>query len=325
LGHVMVQFEDFGNTNAFRLLQTYKKTSCCFNDDIEGTAAITLTTVLAALRGTGMQLADQRIMFLGAGEAGTGIGQLIAHSLHKRSGMSMQDALKHCTYVDSKGLVCASRTHELQHHKLPFAHDLPFCPDLKTAMKLVRPTVLIGVSAVPGSFDKEVMDLMCEFNERPIILPLSNPTSKAECTFEEAYKWSNGKVIFASGSPFDPITLADGSLISPAQANNAYVFPAIGHAASLAKWTSIPDDAFLLCAETLADMTTTEDLKAGRLFPPFSKIMEVSTEVMAHVMWKLPELSQLPNAQNMTKQQWKQLAISHLWRPAEKPSTSSKL
>ncbi|KAG1657236.1 hypothetical protein FOA52_000439 [Chlamydomonas sp. UWO 241] len=273
----VVQFEDFGNSNAFRVLEAYRHKQPCFNDDIQGTAAITLAAVLAALRGSGREdnLLGNRIMFLGAGEAGTGIGQLIAYCLHRRTGIPMEEALGHCFFVDSKGLVCKSRLEGLQHHKLPFAHDVPFCGDLASAVRAIRPSVLIGVSTVAGAFTEEVVRLMAEYNDRPIIFPLSNPTSKAECTFEQAHAWSGGRVIFASGSPFEPITTAPGVVVTPAQANNAYIFPAVGGAASLMRWGEITDEMFLLAAEALAGMATQDEIRSGRLFPPFSHILDL--------------------------------------------------
>ncbi|KAL3679574.1 hypothetical protein R1sor_022530 [Riccia sorocarpa] len=220
--HTLLQFEDFGNSNAFRLLDKYTPLQCSFNDDIQGTACITLAGLLSALRVTGQALKDQTILFLGAGEAGTGIGQLIAKAIQAETDLTEKAALERCYYLDSKGLVCASRT-DLQHHKQPFAHDVPFQSNLLDAVKELKPTMLVGVSTQPGAFTKEVVEAMAEFNERPIVFPLSNPTSKAECTYEEAFTWTNGKVVFASGSPFDSLKAPDGKIYFPAQANNAYI------------------------------------------------------------------------------------------------------
>ena len=323
-GHVCVQFEDFGNGNAFRLLENYQEHQPCFNDDIQGTASITLAAILAGLRVSGEKLKSQTILFLGAGEAGTGIGQLIAYCLHKRYGLTYAEAMLRCYYVDSKGLVCLSRGDELQEHKLPFAHNVPFCADLKSAIRQLRPSVLIGVSAQPDSFDEEVVKLMCKEEKRPIIMPLSNPTSQAECTFAEAYKWSNGQVIFASGSPFDPVQAISGSpyqlgLVYPAQANNAYIFPAIGHAAILMEWETIPQDAFLIAAESLAKMTTPSDHAQGKLFPSFSNIFDVSADIMAALC------SQIPSKHMPTKprsvQDWKEYCSAIMWRDVNKSAT----
>jgi len=280
--HVVLQFEDFANHMAFYLLAHYRKKICCFNDDIQGTACITLAGLLSALRAEGSSLADQRVLFLGAGEAGTGIGELIAIALEKRHGMSREEGRRRCFFMDSKGLVCAARD-DLQRHKLPFAHkDVPPCATLAEAVRVLRPTALIGVSTSRGAFSPEILKQMAEMNSRPIIFPLSNPTSKSECTFEEAVVETQGRVLFASGSPFPPV-VHSGRTLSPAQANNAYVFPAIGHAAILCHASQITDDVFLITAEALAEMTTPEEIESGHLFPRFSKIRNVSSRLIAAV------------------------------------------
>ncbi|EIE27596.1 cytosolic NADP malic enzyme [Coccomyxa subellipsoidea C-169] len=279
--HVLVQFEDFANHNAFELLNEYRANACVFNDDIQGTACITLAGLLSALRATGKSLTEQRILFYGAGEAGTGIAELIAIALERRHGLTREEARQHCLFMDSKGLVCASRT-DLQPHKLPFAHDHPFQRGLLDAVNTFRPTALIGVSAVKNAFTPDVVQAMSSINERPIIFPLSNPTSKAECTFEEAFKGSAGSVLFASGSPFPPIN-TDGVTQHAAQANNAYVFPAIGFAAVLTRASTISDEVFLAAAEMLSHMTTLEELSRGIIFPRFSAIQTVSASLTAAV------------------------------------------
>eukprot|EP00878_Enallax_costatus_P000281 GHUV01000353.1.p1 GENE.GHUV01000353.1~~GHUV01000353.1.p1 ORF type:complete len:585 (+),score=89.41 GHUV01000353.1:46-1755(+) len=280
--HVLVQFEDFGNNNAFRMLEAWRHKMCAFNDDIQGTASITLAGLLSAARATGKPFTEHRILFFGAGEAGTGIGELIAQYLHLRHGSTIEEGRRHCFYLDSKGLVCKSRSN-LQHHKLPFAHDVEFCPDLKSAIKALKPTALVGVSTIANAFDEDVIKAMCEANERPNIFPLSNPTSKSECTYEEAFSWSKGKVLFASGSPFDPITDDAGVVHYPAQANNAYIFPAVGYAAVLARSREITDEMFVLAAEELSTMTDMQELEQGRLFPPFQNIRAISKLVTARV------------------------------------------
>ncbi|KAG1670883.1 hypothetical protein FOA52_000385 [Chlamydomonas sp. UWO 241] len=325
--HCVIQFEDFGGGNAFRLIKTYRTQQCCFNDDIQGTAAITLAAVLVALRGleggpasggaardggaggTAL-LARQRFLFLGAGEAGTGIANLFAYCIHRRTGASMEAARRLCSFVDSKGLVCGARARagELQPHKLPFAHNVPFCATLLEAVTKLRPTVLIGVSAVAGAFDEQVIRAMSACNHRPIIMPLSNPTSKAECTFEQAREWSGGRVVFASGSPFDPITPADGVVVTPAQANNVYIFPALGHAASLMRWSKITDEMFLLAAEALADMCAPGDASDGHLFPPFAQILDVSAHIMGRLISRL-----YPTAMGMSEEDATEWARAHMW------------
>lgn len=327
--HVVLQFEDFANHMAFHLLEKYRHRVCCFNDDIQGTACISLAGVLSALRAEGASLADQRVLFLGAGEAGTGIGELIASALEKRHGMTRQQGRQRCYYMDSKGLVCASRTN-LQSHKVAFAHDVPPCATLEEAIDTLRPTVLIGVSTIKGAFSPEILRKMADLNPRPIIFPLSNPTSKAECTFQEAFDATDGRVLFASGSPFSSLT-RDGKTYTPAQANNAYVFPAIGHAAMLCGAREITDEVFLLAAEALAGMTTRADLESGMLFPRFSNIRAVSGRLIAAIAEDMcaTGLGRLPAnfdavtagvpASVGTKAKWEAYARAHMFDPVTSP------
>uniref|UniRef100_A0A383VNK3 Malic enzyme n=1 Tax=Tetradesmus obliquus TaxID=3088 RepID=A0A383VNK3_TETOB len=290
--HLLLQFEDFGNNNAFRLLERYQPHACTFNDDIQGTACITLAGILSALRAVGQPLSQQRVLFFGAGEAGTGIGELIAQALVKQGSeagqqMSITEARQHCWFMDSKGLICAERPDaqagSLAHHKVPFAHaGVGHLPDLLSAVRTLKPTILIGVSTIHHAFNQQVVEAMCEVNPQPIIFPLSNPTCKSECSFEQAAQWSRGSVLFDSGSPFQPLCI-NGEECHPAQANNAYVFPAVGHAAVLTRAKTIPNDVFLVAAETLAGMTSLQELRRGFLFPSFSRIREVSVKLMAAV------------------------------------------
>ena len=185
---------------------------------------------------------------------------------------------RRCFFMDSKGLVVSSRT-DLQHHKAPFAHDLPPCASLLEAVRRLRPTALVGVSTSAGAFSAEVLAAMAAANARPIVFPLSNPTSQAECTFEEAYDATGGRVLFASGSPFPPLRRG-GATHAPSQANNAYVFPAIGHAAVLCSCSSITDAVFLAAADALATATSAEEAAAGLLFPRFSRIKAVSAHLI---------------------------------------------
>lgn len=287
--HCLLQFEDFGNHTAFVLLGKYRNQLCCFNDDIQGTASINLAGILAGLRLKEGAFSEQKILFHGAGEAGVGCGELIALALSTWHGVPLPEARKRILFMDSKGLVCKSRLSQLQDHKVPFAHDLEHAPDLLQVVRKHKPTVLIGVSTQAGSFTEEVLRAMCENCNRPLIFPLSNPTSKAECTFEEAFAHTDGRCIFASGSPFPPLTvpspdgMGQGTTYHPAQANNAYIFPAVGYAAILTEASCIPDDVFLEAAKCLAGLSSDEDLERGRLFPPFSKIRETSAHIMAHL------------------------------------------
>jgi malate dehydrogenase (oxaloacetate-decarboxylating)(NADP+) len=318
--HVLVQFEDFANHHAFELLDKHRKLACAFNDDIQGTACITLAGLLSAARATGKPLKDHTFLFLGAGEAGTGIGELIATYMHLRTGCTMAEGRKRCFFLDSKGLVCAERgpVSSLQHHKRAFAHEgVPYCKDLLSAVEQLKPTALIGVSTIAKAFDEPVVRAMTALNTRPIIFPLSNPTSKAECTFEEAYKWSDGKVLFASGSPFSPLAGNDGKTHYPAQANNAYVFPAVGYAAVLTRARAITDESFVDTAEALSTMTTLEELDQGRLFPAFSGIRGVSKALAARVAKKMVEegLGELPEgvAKGADEAAWESFVASRMW------------
>ena len=283
--HFVVQFEDFANHNAFDLLEMYRSRNvCCFNDDIQGTASIALSGLLAAMRaqGGGIEaLAGQKVLFLGAGEAGAGIGELIVKGLVRWCGLGIAEARRRCWFIDSKGLVTSARQ-DLPAHKKAFAHDFESASDgpvyLLEAIRRLRPTALIGVSTQAGSFTEEAIELMSEINERPIVFPLSNPTSKSECTFEEAMRFSKGRVLFASGSPFGEI---DG--VVPAQANNAYIFPAVGYAASLCRAREISDETFLIAAKALSEMTPEAQLVRGELFPKFSEIRDVSKRLIGRV------------------------------------------
>jgi len=278
---VLVQFEDFANINAFRLLEKYRDKICTFNDDIQGTAAVTLAGVYSALRITGKPLKDQVILFLGAGEAGIGIGDLIVSAL-RAEGLSLEEARRRCWFVDSKGLVVKSRTN-LAEHKLHFAHEHPFCADLLSAIESVKPTILIGVSGMAGSFTQEVVKAMAKLNDRPVIFALSNPTSKAECTAEQAYTWTDGRAIFASGSPFPPVVL-NGKKFVPGQGNNAYIFPGVGLGVIASKARHVTDAMFFKSARALADTVQESDLEMGRIYPSLTRIKEVSAYIARAVV-----------------------------------------
>ena len=276
----LIQFEDFANANAFRLLQRYRDEVCCFNDDIQGTAAVTLAGFYSALRIIGGQLKDQKFLFLGAGEAGIGTGDLTVSAM-MAEGMSLDEARRHIWFVDSKGLVVKSRT-DLTGHKLDYAHDHEFLPDFLTAVKALKPTGIIGVSGKPRMFSRPVLEAMARCNDRPIVFSLSNPTSQTECTAEEAYTWTGGRAIFASGSPFDPVTV-NGRTFVPAQGNNVYIFPGVGMGV-IACWARhVSNEMFFVAAKTLAKLVSEDDLEQGRIFPPLTKIREVSAAIASAV------------------------------------------
>jgi malate dehydrogenase (oxaloacetate-decarboxylating)(NADP+) len=276
----LVQFEDFANINAFRLLHKYQKKICTFNDDIQGTASVTLSGLYSALRITKKPLKDQTILFLGAGEAGIGIGDLIVSAMMEE-GLSQAEARRHCWFIDSKGLVVKSRDN-LAEHKLAYAHDYPACPDLASAIESLKPTALIGVSGMPRAFTQPIVEAMAKINERPIIFALSNPTSKAECTAEEAYNWSDGHVIFASGSPFAPVNFK-GKTFVPGQGNNAYIFPGVGLGVIACQAKHVNDHMFSTAAKTLAQHVLESDLDQGRIFPSLKRMQEVSAYIATAV------------------------------------------
>ncbi len=275
-----IQLEDFGNTNAFRLLHRYRNRACTFDDDIQGTAGVTLAGLYAALRITGNKLTDQKFLFLGAGEAGIGIADLIVTGL-MAEGMSEAEAKLKCWFVDSKGLVVKSRT-DLVEHKRPYAHDDVPVSDFLAAVESLAPTAIIGVSGMPRTFTKPVIEAMARLNRRPIIFALSNPTSKSECTAEEAYTCSGGRAIFASGSPFPPATY-DGKIFVPGQGNNAYIFPGVGLGVIASEAARVTDEMFFVAAKTLADLVTEDDLSQGRIYPSLKRIREVSAAIATEV------------------------------------------
>ena len=272
----MIQFEDFANKNAFYLLQKYRETVCCFNDDIQGTASVTVAGLFSALRITGGSFKDHRILFLGAGEAGIGTGDLAVAAMVEE-GLSLEEARKHCWFVDSKGLVVKSRT-DLTGHKLDYAHDHEFIADFLTAVQVLKPTAIIGVSGQAGRFNKEVLEAMAAINERPIIFSLSNPTSKTECTAEQAYTWTDGRAVFASGSPF-PEVVYNGRKFVSGQGNNVYIFPGVGLGVMASKATQVTNEMFLLAARILANEVSETDLRIGRVYPPLPRTRDVSKEI----------------------------------------------
>ena len=277
---VLIQFEDFGNQNAFRLLAKYRDQACVFNDDIQGTAAVTLAGLMSALRVTGGDLRQQKFLFLGAGEAGVGIADLIVSAL-RNAGLAEAEARRACWLVDSKGLVVRSRT-DLAEHKRPYAHDSPGSATLLDAVNMLQPTALIGVSGQPGTFTPEILEAMARIEPRPIVFALSNPTANSECTAEEAYRYTKGRALFASGSPFDPVTL-EGKRFVPSQANNAYIFPGVALGIVAFRITRVTDEMFAQAARTLASLVSETDRARGLLFPPLPAIRDVSQRIAVDV------------------------------------------
>ena len=281
----LLQFEDFLTPNAYKLLDTYKDKILCFNDDIQGTAAVALSGVLASNRVTGHKFSDLRIMFLGAGSAATGIGDLLLAAFLEQ-GLSHDEAVKRLWFVDQHGIIVKSRD-DLMSHNIPYAHDYEQL-SFVDAIKAIKPHILIGATGAPGTFTQEVIEAMSEINERPAIFALSNPTSRAECTAEQAYEWSKGRAIFTSGSPFDAVE-RDGKTHQPGQGNNAYVFPGIGLGAIACQAKHINDAMFLAAADALALQVSKATLDRGTLHPPLSDIRGVSLHIAVAVAEKAYE------------------------------------
>ncbi|KAF1869723.1 hypothetical protein Lal_00017299 [Lupinus albus] len=300
---ILVQFEDFANHNAFDLLEKYRSTHLVFNDDIQGTASVVLAGLVAALKLVGGSLADHKFLFLGAGEAGTGIAELIALEISKRTSLPVDEVRKNIWLVDSKGLIVSSRKESLQHFKKPWAHEHEPVNQLLDCVNQIKPTVLIGTSGQGKTFTKEVVESMASNNEKPIILALSNPTSQSECTAEEAYTWSQGRAIFASGSPFSQVEY-EGKVFMPGQANNAYIFPGFGLGLIMSGTIRVHDDLLLAASEALASQVTQENYDNGLIFPPFTNIRNISAHIAASVAAKAYDLglaTRLPQPKDLVK------------------------
>ena len=280
---VLIQLEDFGNTNAFRLLDKYRDRVCLFDDDIQGTGAVAVAGLIASMRITGGSLAEQKILFLGAGEAGIGTADVFVAALAEE-GIPANQARERCWFVDTKGLLVSGRD-GIADHKVPYAHEHEYTNDFLEAVKILEPTAILGLSGQPQTFTKDIVEAMAEINERPIIFALSNPTSKAECTAEQAYSWTDGRAIFASGSPFDPVKLGNETYV-PGQGNNAFIFPGVGLGAIVSRARVITDEMFLAAARSLARQVTEADLERGRLYPSLTRIRKVSA-LIAHDVAKL--------------------------------------
>jgi malate dehydrogenase (oxaloacetate-decarboxylating)(NADP+) len=277
----VIQLEDFGNRNAFRLLARYRDRICLFDDDIQGTGAVALSGLLSALRITGEHVGSRPYLFVGAGQAGLGIADTIVAALVDE-GMSEEEARSRCWLFDSKGLVVEGRD-DVSAGKRRYAHSHAGTADLTEAIDVIRPAALIGVAGVPGMFTRPAVEAMARINERPILFALSNPTSKSECTAEQAVAWTNGRAIFASGSPFDPVEY-EGHTYVAGQCNNAYIFPGVGLGLLASESVRATDEMFLAAARTLAEQVTETDLEAGCVYPELDRIREVSVHVAQAVV-----------------------------------------
>ncbi len=297
LPKALLQFEDFKKENAMILLDRYRHRIACFNDDIQGTAAVGVAGILSALRITGSQLSDQKIVFAGAGAAGIGIGKMLEMAMIE-DGCSPQTIKNSMLYVDSRGLLTQNSPRREAYkqevavtpetvHQLGFSGSEPF--SLLDVVKAVHPTILIGTSTVSGLFTKEIVREMAKHCDRPIIMPLSNPSSKAECTPAQAIKWTEGKAIVATGSPFDPVEY-NGRTHVVGQGNNVFIFPGIGLGCILSEVREVTDDLFLTAARALAEMVPEKRLCQGAIYPRINNLRRVSAKVAVSVMKKARDM-----------------------------------
>lgn len=289
--HALLQWEDFLKANALTQLKRFRDQLTTFNDDIQGTAAVVLAGIYCGLRLTGQSIRDQRLLFAGAGASAQGIADLFVASLVE-GGLPVHEARRRIWTVDTKGLVTRDRS-GLEDFKAAYARDVDEvatwkCADrsritLEEAIANAKPTILIGVSATPGTFTEHGVKLMAGINERPMILPLSNPTSKSECTAEEAIRWSDGRAIVASGSPFDPVQY-NSRTYRVGQCNNAFIFPGVGLGVCVASARRVSDGMFLDAAKALAEHVTPEDLAESAVYPQLTRIRQCSHAVACAVV-----------------------------------------
>lgn len=303
----ILQFEDFGNANAFRLLESHRHNFNTFNDDIQGTASVVLAGIYSAAHESKQPLTEQKFLFSGAGSAGLGIGELMAQAIHLDFKVPIEQTRNQMWFMDSKGLIYQNRpSGGINHEKAPFAHPVATQPtfditDITEVVRFLKPSAIIGVSAQGGLFVDSCLRLMGEQNARPVIFPLSNPTSKAECTATAAYTLTGGRAIFASGSPFDPVVI-DGKTLVPGQGNNSYIFPGLALGVMVSRTRRIPDSLFITAAKALAGLVTDEHRATGNLYPDLNHIGEASVHVAAAVAEKAYELglaNQLPKPTDM--------------------------
>ncbi|KRX27552.1 NADP-dependent malic enzyme, mitochondrial [Trichinella nelsoni] len=284
----LIQFEDFANQNAFRFLDKYKKAYCTFNDDIQGTASVAVAGLLSAAKMTKKSLKDHKVLFYGAGEAAVGIAKLTCLAM-SNEGIPFEEAKKNIWMVDSKGLIVKGRSH-LNEHKLEFAQDHAEVQSLEDIINKVKPTAIIviwmldfaGAATITGAFNETILRTMAKLNDRPIVFALSNPTSKSECTAEQAYKFTDGRAIFASGSPFDKVEYG-GKVFCPGQGNNSYIFPGVALGAICSMARHIPDEVFLIAAQVLSNLVTEKHMEEGRVYPPLNVVREISVKIAAAV------------------------------------------
>ena len=275
-----IHFEDWKGTDAIRMLDRYRDKILCYNDDIQGTASVALAGLTTSLQIIDAPLTEQRILFLGAGSAGIGIANLIVSAMQMKR-LSQEAARERISLFDIDGLLEASRK-DLSAAQNVYAHKAPPSKDLVEVIERLKPTILIGVSTKGGAFDKRVVEAMSRLNDRPIIFALSNPTDRAECTAEQAYAWSKGKALYAAGVQFPDVTL-DGKTFRPGQANNFYIFPAIGLATYVARPRRLTDECFIAAAQATADQVDASQRAKGMLFPSQAGILETEVTTATRV------------------------------------------
>lgn len=278
---ICIQWEDFKGVDAIRILNKFKDKVCTYNDDIQGTAAIATAGFISISRLMGKPFTDQKFLFFGAGAAAFGIADLLVQKFQK-DGLSREESLEHIWMFDVNGLLVQSRT-DLADYQQQFAHQGNPTNDLETAILQVKPTAIIGVSTVGGAFNQQVIENMSLINERPIIFPYSNPTSHSECTAEQAYIWSKGKAIFASGSPFAPVVY-EGKKFTPGQGNNVFIFPAMGLALFATQAKRVTDLLFITAAEAVAEQVSQQDFEMGLIYPSVKNILNVSVNVAIKIV-----------------------------------------
>jgi malate dehydrogenase (oxaloacetate-decarboxylating)(NADP+) len=309
-----IHFEDWAGVDAVRLLDRYRDKVCCYNDDIQGTAGAALVGLFSALRITGGKMKDQRVMFLGAGSAGTGIAGMIVEAM-MLEGLSKEDAQARISMFDINGLLEASRR-DLFDFQKPYAHKYAPNKDFAAAIEEIKPTAIVGVSTSAKAFDQRVIETMARLNERPIIFALSNPTDHAECTAEEAYHWSDGRALFAAGVPFAPVT-CNGKVFVPGQGNNLYVFPAAALAVYATQAKRVPDELFIAAARGVAEQVTAAELDSGLLYPPQSNILDTEMNAAVRVAEAIfaRGLAGVPKPADMTA-----FIASHMYKPEYAPA-----
>lgn len=275
-----IHFEDWTGVDAVHLLQRYRDHYCVYNDDVQGTAGITLAGMINATKLKGTQLKDEKYLFLGAGSAGIGLANLLCSAL-VAEGMTLADAQLRVHMFDVNGLLESTRS-DLVDFQKPYAHPHPPSKDFVAAIKSIEPTTIIGVSTIGGAFTQQVVETMAQVNERPVILALSNPTEHAECSAEQAYTWSKGRAIFAAGVQFPPVHLDDQTFL-PGQANNFYIFPAVGMAIYATQAKRVSDEMFIEAARAVADQVPDALLKQGLLYPLQANILETEIKTAVRV------------------------------------------